>query len=327
MGSSFAESFSTTKKAVTERPPLSKNPEDKFETTLMLPLSASREGEGGLRTRGLFKQHDTNKPLITVITVVFNGAMHIEKTVLSVLNQVYDNIEYIVVDGGSTDGTLDIIRKYDLAIDYWVSEKDAGIYDAMNKGLRLATGEWINFMNAGDLFYKNTTLDRVASKLEVDLAIVYGDVETFSNGHQINVRENSCPVTEKNLVMKMPICHQSMFVTLQSFKHIGLFDTNYKICADHDWLIKAVLAGQQASYVKECIALCNIDGVSSTSIFQRKRERLAIALIHFDTLKPKIYLMAMVSFIKAPFTFCLSKLNLIGIHKRSNTIKKIVRSK
>ena len=287
------------------------------------PEAKNRLGEGGLRTKGLFKQRDLKKPLVTVITVVFNDVTYLERTIFSILNQTYDNVEFIVVDGGSSDGTLEIIKKYDHAIDYWVSEKDAGIYDAMNKGIRLATGEWINFMNSGDLFYESTTLNSIALQLESNLQIVFGDVETFSKRHQFNVNKISGPVSVQNLVMKMPICHQSMFVTLQSFKQVGLFDINYKICADHDWLIKALLAGHQAKYVKECIALSNIDGVSSTSIFQRKRERLSIALIHFNTLKPKIYLMAIVSFIKAPFTFCLSKFNLIVFSHRFKTTKKI----
>ena len=320
---SSAESFSTTKKTVTERPVLSKKSDDKFETTLLLPVGACCIAEGGLRTKGLFKRNDVDTPLMTVITVVYNGAAHLEKTILSVLNQTYDNVEFVVVDGGSTDGTLDIIRKYDHAIDYWVSEKDAGIYDAMNKGIRLAAGEWINFMNSGDLFYENTTMDRVVPNLELGLAIVYGDVETVSDRYSANVKKASFPVSVKNLVMKMPICHQSMFVRLRSFKHIGLFDTGYKICADHDWLVKALLHGNQSKYLPQCMALCNVDGVSSTSIFQRKRERLTIALEHFDDLKPKIYLMAFVSFAKAPFNFCLSKLNLLGVHRRFKPMKTI----
>ena len=297
--------------------------DNKFETTLVLPAGTNLLLEGGLRTKGLFKKHEANRPLVTVITVVFNGADDLEKTLLSVLNQSYDNVEYIVIDGGSTDGTLDIIRQYDHVIDYWLSEKDVGIYHAMNKGIQLANGDWLNFMNSGDYFHENSTLDKIAIQMASNMAIIFGDFETFSNRHQFYERKVPGPVSVKNLVMKMPICHQSMFVTLQSFKYVGLFDTNYKLCADHDWLIKALLAGQQAKYVKECIAFSNIDGVSSTSIFQRKRERLAIALVHFDGLKLKIYLMALVSFIKAPFTFCLFKLKLIGVGRRYRSIKKI----
>ena len=86
-----------------------------------------------------------DSPLITVVTVVFNDVQHIEETILSVVNQTYPNIEYIIIDGGSTDGTVDIIKKYEERIAYWVSEPDQGIYDAMNKGIQKATGEWINF--------------------------------------------------------------------------------------------------------------------------------------------------------------------------------------
>jgi hypothetical protein len=159
--------------------------------------------------------------------------------------------------------------------------------------------------------------------LELGLDIVYGDVETVSDRYSANVKKASFPVRAQDLLMKMPICHQSMFVRLSSLKHIGLFDTIYKICADHDWLVKALLNGHQLKYLPQCMALINVDGVSSTSIFQRKRERLAIALVHFDDLKPKIYLMAFVSFAKAPFNFCLSKLNLLGVHRRFKPMKTI----
>jgi glycosyltransferase involved in cell wall biosynthesis len=96
---------------------------------------------GGLRTKGLFKATSPAKPLITVITVVLNGERHLEQAIQSVIKQDYPHIEYVIIDGGSTDGTLDIIRKYEARIDYWVSEPDNGIYDAMNKGIALARGE------------------------------------------------------------------------------------------------------------------------------------------------------------------------------------------
>lgn len=105
-----------------------------------------------------------NNPLISVVTVSYNAVLTIEQTILSVINQTYPHIEYIIIDGGSTDGTVDIIKKYANRIAYWVSEPDKGIYDAMNKGIRTAKGEWINFMNAGDLFYSKDTLEKVFSK-------------------------------------------------------------------------------------------------------------------------------------------------------------------
>ena len=102
-----------------------------------------------------------NLPKITVITVVRNDVAHIEHTMLSVLGQTYGNVEYIVIDGGSTDGTVDIIKKYADKLAYWVSEPDGGIYPAMNKGLQHATGEWVNFMNSGDSFADDKVLNDV----------------------------------------------------------------------------------------------------------------------------------------------------------------------
>lgn len=94
-----------------------------------------------------------NNILISVVTVSYNAVATIEQTLLSVINQTYPNIEYIIIDGGSTDGTVDIIKKYADEIVYWISEPDKGIYDAMNKGIKKANGEWINFINAGDSYY------------------------------------------------------------------------------------------------------------------------------------------------------------------------------
>lgn len=99
-----------------------------------------------------------DSPKVSIVTIVYNASKYLEETMQSVINQTYDNVEYIVVDGGSTDGTLDILEKYKDRIDHWVSEEDRGIYDAMNKGVNLANGEWINFMNSGDVFHDNDVL-------------------------------------------------------------------------------------------------------------------------------------------------------------------------
>lgn len=112
---------------------------------------------------------------ISVITVSYNAAATIEQTMLSVLNQTYPNVEYIVIDGGSTDGTVDIIKKYAHRLAYWVSEPDGGIYDAMNKGIAHASGDYINFMNAGDTFYKTDTISSVFLKSSQNADVIYGD--------------------------------------------------------------------------------------------------------------------------------------------------------
>lgn len=122
-------------------------------------------------------------PKISIITVCFNCVNDIERTILSVINQSYSNFEYIVIDGGSSDGTLEKIKKYQNKISYWNSESDAGIYDAMNKGIDVATGEWINFMNAGDTFVnENILYDIFTSLIPQDKKIIYSDFYGIKKG-------------------------------------------------------------------------------------------------------------------------------------------------
>lgn len=132
------------------------------------------------------------QPKISVVTVCYNAINDIEKTILSVINQTYSNIEYIIIDGGSTDGTMDIVNKYKDKIDVIVSEPDKGIYDAMNKGIDRATGDWINFMNAGDCFFNNVALENVFPRNyeSVNFDILYGyQVHSF---HMENLYVSVC---------------------------------------------------------------------------------------------------------------------------------------
>ena len=139
-----------------------------------------------------------NDPLISIVTVSYNAVATIEQTILSVINQTYPNIEYIIIDGGSKDGTIDIIRKYADQIAYWVSEPDEGIYDAMNKGIKIATGEWINFMNCGDSFLDMKVLNKIFISSILNeyegVDILYGNrVSVYSFGkyfHLVDSLEN-----------------------------------------------------------------------------------------------------------------------------------------
>lgn len=160
--------FSTTRR-LTRTP---KEPDPCFQ----LPNAPVPEMVGGLRTRGLYKAEGSD-PIVTVVTIAYNCASSIEETMLSVLNQTYSNLEYIVIDGGSTDGTVDVIRKYDHAIDYWISEPDRGIYDAINKGVRASTGQWLNCMNVKDAFASDDTVQAVADRyLKSGARFIYSDV-------------------------------------------------------------------------------------------------------------------------------------------------------
>ena len=166
------------------------SPSSKIQTSSFLSSYPRRLGEGGLRTKGFYKSSTPSEPLVSVITIVLNGEEYIEKTIQSVIRQTYKNIEYIVVDGGSTDATLDIIHQYENTIDYWVSENDKGIYDAMNRGIDLSTGWLINFINAGDLFYNNSTIATVSREIG-SAGVIYGKtLIDYGTGYKNMVEPN-----------------------------------------------------------------------------------------------------------------------------------------
>jgi len=228
--------YSTTRNVTIEKPVMEKKAGDKFETGLFLPEGRERQGEGGLRTQGYFKASLEGKTLITIVTVVYNGAESLEETILSVINQTYDNIEYIIIDGGSKDATLSIIRKYEHAIDYWVSEKDSGIYDAMNKGIDLAKGEWINFMNGGDCFFTEMVLNEVFfDDCYEDTDILYGNHQVrYSSGSKRDVQAGDI----KNLWKGSQFCHQASF-TRANYHKLFKFNLCTKIVADFEFFYDA----------------------------------------------------------------------------------------
>jgi glycosyltransferase involved in cell wall biosynthesis len=230
--------FSTTRK-LTSAP---------LQYPILSPANLERKGEGGLRTKGYFKHSygETSElsekftvPLVTIITVVFNGEKHLEQTIQSIISQTYDNVEYIIIDGGSTDGTVDIIRKYEEVIDYWVSEPDAGISDAMNKGISLATGILINHLHAGDKFAADTTLSSVVSSYNSE-----GWRWCFGNQLLRSHTDDTivgcfCPpkFSQKLLHIVNTIPHPTVFSERALIEEVNGFDNNYKCAMDyHLWL-------------------------------------------------------------------------------------------
>ena len=241
-------------------------PEDQFETVLFLPEGESRQGEGGLRTKGYFKNNSSEKPLITVITVVFNGAKHFEQTVLSVINQTYDNVEYIVIDGGSTDGTLNIIQKYEHAIDYWVSEKDKGIYYAMNKGIDLAMGEFVGFVNSDDFLYEEilSELGNMEKSDEFDFTL--GDVNIYnqcSKYQETNIHSEEL-ILNKKYIFHMPTHHLGFYVRKIILKKVGKFNTDYKLRADFDLLSRVIDSTKSFLILKNRVGGFRLGGVSGS---------------------------------------------------------------
>ena len=175
------------------------------------------------------------KPRISIITVCYNAVNLIEKTILSVLHQSYDNIEYIVIDGKSTDGTVDVIQRYADRLAHWSSEPDDGIFDAMNKGLVLATGDWVNFMNAGDWFYDDDVVSQIAEKINSKSTIIYGN--TLYRREKGDAIEPACEPSF--LLRNMPTSHQSFFVRTSLALEIG-FDTSYRYAADYNMMYQIV---------------------------------------------------------------------------------------
>lgn len=216
--------------------------------------------KGELRPLCLKSQSTIESPLISIVTVVFNNVNSLEKTILSVINQSYNNIEYIIIDGGSTDGTIDIIKKYDDKIDYWISEPDKGLYYAMNKGLHLATGKWINFMNSGDSFFQNTTIEEIFSHQYKD-GVIYGDV-LFSFDGSNNVYVEAKPL--KKFWKGMQFVHQATFVSTEIMKKFP-FDTKYKLIADYNSLYQIFLSNINFHYINLPVCKFLAGGLSDNS--------------------------------------------------------------
>jgi len=178
----------------------------------------------------------SESPLITVITVVLNDHKNISQTIESVINQSFNNFEYIIIDGGSTDGTLNIINKYNENIDLLISEPDNGIYDAMNKGINLSYGKYIYFLNSGDRIIRSTCFYDLLSLLRRDPDILYGNIN-LNDSNNAGKIQNHKSFTRFNL-LKKTICHQAIFFKKEVFDEIGKFNLEYTIKSDYEWLLR-----------------------------------------------------------------------------------------
>ncbi len=201
----------------------------------------------------------SDKPRITIVTVVFNCVESIEKTILNVIGQSYGNIEYIVVDGGSTDGTLEVIRKYETHIDLWISEQDKGIYNAMNKGINLSTGDWINFMNAGDCFHSNRTVEHVVPHLDQHYGVVAGAVRYIYDENNTRIK-NMCPKFA-GFYLEVPH-HQASFINNRLMKR-HKYDESFLIRGDLNLMTTLHAEGHKISMIDEVICDVDTNGISS----------------------------------------------------------------
>lgn len=212
--------------------------------------------------------------IISVITVCYNAEHNLEKTILSVLNQTYSNIEYIIIDGGSTDGTIDIIRRYVNRLSYWTSEPDNGIYDAMNKGIQKANGEWLNFMNAGDVFSSTMILEQMSGAIKSGIRILRGNIIRIYP----KFRVKSVGVTAQDpSLMDMfdnTFHHQACLISVSLFRQFGLYSTDYRLCSDWKFFFDCVvLHNVKSQYVDLTVAYFKMDGTSTNNSILYRREQ------------------------------------------------------
>ena len=178
---------------------------------------------------------------ITIITVVYNGAKYLEQAIESVLGQDYPNIEYLIIDGGSKDGSVDIIRKYAPQITSWVSEPDQGIYDAMNKGIRMASGDLIGVLNSDDLLHENV-ISKIAHAADQypGYDYYYGSVSRMRENGE--VYSEAKPVAEEELderkYKQIPYPHGGLYMRKKVFEKIGLYNLDYTINSDYDLILR-----------------------------------------------------------------------------------------
>ena len=205
---------------------------------------------------------------ISIVTIVYNDSTGLEKTIKSVVNQTFHDYEYIIIDGGSTDGSVDIIMRYESHIDYWVSESDKGIYNAMNKGLEHCHGEWSFFLNSGDVFCSNNVLrDIDFDGVSEQTGAIYGRYKFYSRYDKLLLNEVRSPFFEsKKRYRGMGFSHQSVFVRT-TFARRFPFDESFRLCADYNMMMRIYEAGYSFQRIETIIAIC--DGRGGTSMNNR----------------------------------------------------------
>lgn len=208
-------------------------------------------------------------PLISIITVVYNGEQYLEQTIQSVINQTYKNIEYIIIDGGSTDGTLDIIKKYEENVTYWVSEKDKGLYDAMNKGIRIAKGELIGMINSDD-WYELEAVELMVAAYQNNptKSIFHADRYDIDDDGNKTVKKFH-PSAFKFKYYGMTYNHPSMFISKDEYTE-HLYNTNLRALSDYQFVLEAFLRDKNSLfYINKAIVNYRLDGISAQMILKK----------------------------------------------------------
>lgn len=222
---------------------------------------------------------------ISVITVCYNAQDVIEETIKSVIAQTYSHIEYVIVDGNSTDNTLLIVNKYKTRINKVISENDKGVYDAMNKGIKVATGDLVFFLNAGDVLFNDKVIQNIVDECNTSNAeILFGDVIILENETGYSRLKDHQSV-DKIYFYSNTLCHQGTFFKADVFGKCGLFDESYRISADYEWLLRALFKyNVKLARTNLIISIFKLGGISSNKDFEELhlKERRKIQRIYYS---------------------------------------------
>jgi glycosyltransferase involved in cell wall biosynthesis len=216
---------------------------------------------------------------VSVVTVVRNGAPRLEQTIQAVLGQSYPNVEYIVVDGASTDATLDIVKRYDDQIDYWVSEPDAGIYDAMNKAIDLVSDPeaYILFANADDRLFSSQSLEKAVA-LGEGADLVYGKMR-LTDGDAVGVQGREVEMRD---LARQTLCHPATLMRRRLFDTVGRFDTSFRIAGDYDLMVRSFQHPVKTKFVDEIITEMRMGGLSEDRFMLSCNERKRVVRERFE---------------------------------------------
>jgi len=263
---------------------------------------------GGLRLQGSHTQiTEPGRPLVSIVSIVFNAESTLDQTIQSVLNQTYDNIEYIIIDGGSTDGTLDIIHKYNDKIAYWISEPDEGIGDAFNKGITTSTGDIIGMINADDWYDLNTVETIVNEYIRNGDYIYHAKLQYWDSvmkPYYIFSGDDS------GLLKRGTINHPTVFVPRKIYETLGLFNTDFKNAMDYEWLIRAKLKGTPFYYIDKITANMRLDGTSDKKWMGNYIEIYKARKLHGIPFMKNV----MLSIVMIVITLCRKSLEHLGLH-------------
>jgi glycosyltransferase involved in cell wall biosynthesis len=222
----------------------------------------------------------TRRPRVTLITVALNACRTLEQTIMSIQSQRFADLEHVVVDGGSADGTVELLRARLRPQDYWLSERDCGISDAFNKGVALAAGDLVQFVNADDWLSPDQVEIAVRGLDTTGADFVFGDVIFYREGRP-DFRYVGEPGYAKAIRRRMPaLNHATALVRRDTFERVGLFDLRYRCAMDYDWFLRLHLAGGWGVYLPELVGHMNHDGVSNAAYLRTSREVEAVAVAH-----------------------------------------------